>query len=55
MASRTTKNCREGAELYQGIALSKKSIPLLEELGLPKGRFHVVVPEEVGVTFKNIK
>ncbi|XP_010942813.1 uncharacterized protein [Elaeis guineensis] len=49
MASQTIENYREGAETYQGNALcKKKSIQLLEELGLPKGLFPLEDMEEFG-------
>ncbi|XP_010942816.1 uncharacterized protein [Elaeis guineensis] len=49
MASQTIENYRKGAEIYQGNALcKKKSVQLLEELGLPKGLFPLDNMEEFG-------
>lgn len=49
MASQTVESHREGAEVYHGDDLcKKKSIQLLEELGLPKGLFPLENVEEFG-------
>ncbi|KAJ0980285.1 hypothetical protein J5N97_008540 [Dioscorea zingiberensis] len=49
MASQTVEKYRKGAEIYNGDALcKKKSIELLEELGLPNGLFPLEDIEEFG-------
>ncbi|KAJ0980289.1 hypothetical protein J5N97_008544 [Dioscorea zingiberensis] len=49
MASQTVGKYRKGAEIYNGDALcKKKSIELLEELGLPNGLFPLEDIEEFG-------
>ncbi|KAG1342086.1 hypothetical protein COCNU_05G003150 [Cocos nucifera] len=49
MASQTTESFREGAEVHRGDDLCrKKSIQLLEELGLPKGLLPLENVEEFG-------
>ncbi|KAG1342083.1 hypothetical protein COCNU_05G003120 [Cocos nucifera] len=49
MASQTIESYREGAEVHRGDDLCrKKSIQLLEELGLPKGLLPVENVEEFG-------
>jgi Protein of unknown function, DUF538 len=49
MASKTTDNYRNSAEISKGDAESKKkSVQLLEELGLPRGLFPLENIEEFG-------
>ncbi|KAG1342089.1 hypothetical protein COCNU_05G003180 [Cocos nucifera] len=49
MASQTIESYREGAEVHRGDDLcKKKSIQLLEELGLPKGLLPLENVEEFG-------
>ncbi|KAM0951485.1 hypothetical protein DsansV1_C03g0026081 [Dioscorea sansibarensis] len=49
MASQVGEKYRNGAEIYNGDALcKKKSIELLEELGLPNGLFPLEDIEEFG-------
>lgn len=49
MASQIIENYRDGAEIFHGHALcKKKSIQLLEEIGLPKGLFPLEDIEEFG-------
>ncbi|KAG1366902.1 hypothetical protein COCNU_13G006920 [Cocos nucifera] len=49
MASQTIESHREGAEVYRGNDIcKKKSVHLLEELGLPKGLLPLVDIEEFG-------